>query len=218
MFRIWIFSSKIIRSNNQSNATLWVLETYLIMRLLPLMIILITALFSSNTYNKTSWCEDWTFQGTQSMLFSFFLIFPGDFWLLSGITGRSHSLCSLSHVPKTETIRSHNSRARITSNFNPAPNQMISDFLELCQTEVCFLNVKLLVSTVWLPKAHSVPHSVQLWMNEAALRYWNSMDSVPVDKVLKRTQLDLKKRVPMYHACPKCLSALLCDSAFLWNG
>ena len=43
------------------------------------------------------------------------------------------------------------------------------------------------------------------------------MDSIPADKVLKRTQLDLQKRFPIYHVCPKCLAALLCGSAFLWN-
>ena len=51
---IWIFGSKLIRSNNQSCATLWVLETCLIVGLLPLMIILITASLSSNTSNKAS--------------------------------------------------------------------------------------------------------------------------------------------------------------------
>ena len=48
------FGSKLIRSNNQSRATLWVLETCLIVGLLPLKIILITASLSSNTYNKAS--------------------------------------------------------------------------------------------------------------------------------------------------------------------
>ena len=42
MYLIWIFRSKLIRSNNQSSATLWVLETCLIVGLLPSMIILIT--------------------------------------------------------------------------------------------------------------------------------------------------------------------------------
>ena len=56
--KIWIFGSWSIRSNNQSSATLWVLETCLIGGLLPIMIILITASLSSNTYNKASWCED----------------------------------------------------------------------------------------------------------------------------------------------------------------
>ena len=69
------FGSKLIRSNNQSSATLWVLETCLIVGLLPLIIILITASLSSNTYNKASWREDWTFEGTQSILFST-LVFP----------------------------------------------------------------------------------------------------------------------------------------------
>ena len=53
-------------------------------------------------------------------------------------------------------------------------------------------------------------HSFPLWMNEAALRYWNSMDSIPADKVLKKTQLDLQKRFPIYHVCPKFLAAHLC--------
>ena len=44
------------------------------------------------------------------------------------------------------------------------------------------------------------------------------MDSIPADKVLKRTHLDLQKRFPIYHACPKYLAALLCGSAFLQNG
>ena len=44
------------------------------------------------------------------------------------------------------------------------------------------------------------------------------MDSPLVDKVLKKTPLDLQKRFPIYHACPKCLAALLCGSAFAENG
>ena len=47
MYLIWILESRLIRSNNQSRATLWVLETCLIVGLLPLMIILITASLSS---------------------------------------------------------------------------------------------------------------------------------------------------------------------------
>ena len=39
-------------------------------------------------------------------------------------------------------------------------------------------------------------HSFPLWMSESALRYWNSMDSIPADKVLKRTHLDLQKTFP----------------------
>ena len=38
------------------------------------------------------------------------------------------------------------------------------------------------------------------------------------DKVLKKTLLDLQKRFPMYHVCPKCLAARFCGSAFPENG
>ena len=92
----------------------------------PFIIILITASLSSNTYNKASWCEDRTFEGTQSMLFST-LVFPWDLWLLSVITGLT--VLSLFWVvfPRTKTIRSHKSRAGIPFNLNPASKEMISD-------------------------------------------------------------------------------------------
>ena len=47
MYLIWILGSRLIRSNNQSRATLWVLETCLIVGLQHLIIILITASLSS---------------------------------------------------------------------------------------------------------------------------------------------------------------------------
>ena len=40
------------------------------------------------------------------------------------------------------------------------------------------------------------------------LKNKNSMASTPVGKVLKKTHLDLQKRFPIYHACPKCLAPL----------
>ena len=62
------FRSKLILSNNQSRATLWVRETCLIVGLLPFMIILITLSLSSNTHNKASWREELTCEGIQSTL------------------------------------------------------------------------------------------------------------------------------------------------------
>ena len=52
-YLIWILGSKLILSNNQSRATLWVLDTCLIVGLLPLIIILITASLSSNVEHRT---------------------------------------------------------------------------------------------------------------------------------------------------------------------
>ena len=53
-------------------------------------------------------------------------------------------------------------------------------------------------------------------VSELIMIYENSMDSIPADKVLK-TRLDLQKRFPIYHVCPKCLAAFLCGSALRKN-
>ena len=42
-------------------------------------------------------------------------------------------------------------------------------------------------------------------MNGAAPRSRNSIDSILEDKVLMMTHLDLQKRFPIYHVCPKML-------------
>ena len=55
-------------------------------------------------------------------------------------------------------------------------------------------------------------------MNEAAPRSMNSIDAILEDNVLMMTHLDLQKRFPIYHVCPKCLAALLCGSALQKNG
>ena len=68
MYLISILGSNLIRSNNQSRATLWVLETCLIVGLLPFMIIFITASLSSKIYNKASWREECTFEEIKSTL------------------------------------------------------------------------------------------------------------------------------------------------------
>ena len=44
------------------------------------------------------------------------------------------------------------------------------------------------------------------------------MDSILEDKELMKMHVDLQKRFPIYHVCPKCMAALLCGSAFLLNG
>ena len=68
MCRIWISESRLILSNNQSKATLWVLDTCLIVGLRPLIIILITASLSSNTCNLALKPECVPLDGMWSML------------------------------------------------------------------------------------------------------------------------------------------------------
>ena len=78
--------------------------------------------------------------------------------------------------PRTETIRSHKSRAGIPSNLNPASKEMISDSVELCETEVCFLNIQLIGTNVWLPKMHNVPPEVDFESSRSPAKSesWNS--------------------------------------------
>ena len=152
-YLIWILGSKMILSNNQSRATLWVLDTCLIVGLLPFIIILITASLSSNTYNEASWWERLTFEGRKSILFKS-LIIPWDcfrFWIVWGVERTSRwfghksprALLLWFVFPRTATIRSHKSSAGIPSNLNTASKEMISDSVELCETEVYFLHIEL---------------------------------------------------------------------------
>ena len=43
------------------------------------------------------------------------------------------------------------------SNLNPASKEMISDSVEVCETEVCFLHIQLIGTIVRLPKIHKNP-------------------------------------------------------------
>ena len=186
MYLIWILEFKLIRSNNQSRATLWVLETCLIVGLLLLKIILITASLSSNTCNKASWWEDLTLEEIKSTL-SKSLITPWDcfrFWMVWGvertsrlfINGSLRSLWLWLVFPRTTTIRSHKPSAGIPSNLNPASKEMISDSDELCETEVCFLHIQLIGTNVWLPKTHNVPPDVDFESSRSPAKSesWNS--------------------------------------------
>ena len=170
MYLIWILVSKFMPSNNQSRRTLWVLDTCIIVRLLPFMIILITASLYSNTYNKASCWEEVTFEGIKSTL-SKSLVILWDyfrFWIVWSVERTSRWFGHMSHralllwfvFPRTATIRSHKSSAGITSNLNPASKEMISDSVELCETEVCFLHIQVIGTNYWLTKMHNVPPEV----------------------------------------------------------
>ena len=63
------------------------------------------------------------------------------------------------------------------------------------------------------PELVFIFHFSPLWMNGAAPQSMNSIDAILEDKVLMMAHLDLQKRFPIYHVCPKCLAALLCGAA-----
>ena len=52
-------------------------------------------------------------------------------------------------------------------------------------------------------------------MSELVLICENSVDSIPADKVLKTTRLDLQKRFPIFQVYPIYLAALLCVAAMI---
>ena len=116
------------------------------------MIILITASLFSNTYNKASWREDWSFEGTASMSLVTSILLR-DFWCLSSpLSGFPDRSETREIFPRTRTIRTHSSRAGKPSNLNPVSKEMISDSVELWETDVCFLHIQLVGTNVWLPK------------------------------------------------------------------
>ena len=99
MYLIWIFGSKLLRSNNQSRATLWVLETCLIVGLLPSMIILITASVSFKYIQQSFLMRSLDVWGNTINIIQH-VDLPLRF-LTSVSDNKSHrSLCSLSHVSK----------------------------------------------------------------------------------------------------------------------
>ena len=144
--------------------------------LLPLIIILITASLSSNTYNKASWRADWTFEGTASMSYIASILL-WDLWCLwtspSGFPDRSETRETF---PTTEPNRSHNSRAGKPSSLNPVSREIISDSVELWETDGCFLHIQLLGTNVWLPKTHNVPPEVDFESSRSPEKSesWNS--------------------------------------------
>ena len=183
-YLIWILGSKLIRSKNQSRATLWVLDTCLIVGLLHLRIILITASWSSNTYNKTSWWERLdVWKNKVNMIQN--IDHSMRLWIVWGADA-NFSVLFGSDACFRERQQSDpiNRWAGIPSNLNPASKEMISDSVELCETEVCFLHIQLLGTKVWLPKTHEVPtRSIFRVLNIS--RQNRSLETVPTCIVLK---------------------------------
>ena len=75
------------------------------------------------------------------------------------------------HVVWNEILQSLNPKDR-EQEFHP---EMISDSVELCETEVCFLHIQLIGTNVWLPKMHNVPPDVDFESSRspAKSKYWN---------------------------------------------
>ena len=69
----------------------------------------------------------------------------------------SRSVCRLEHMSQNR----NNHIPQFESN-NPWYKEMMSDSVEQCGTEVCFLHIQLIGTNVLLPKTHNVPPEVDL--------------------------------------------------------
>ena len=153
-------------SNNQCNATLWVLDTCHT-GLLPLMIILMTALLSSKMYNCASHWEELAFVATWSR-----------FEKLINILVTFLCQLAIKHVQavpdapwvddsmlfdecNTSITTSHRSRAGSPSIRKTASNEKNPKSVELWDTDVCFLHIPLMGPIFWLPKIHKIHLEVE---------------------------------------------------------
>ena len=99
------------------------------------------------------------------------------------ITGRPGLSVVWVVFPKTETIRSHKSRAGSPSNLNPASKEMISDSVELCETEVCSYTSNLFEQMYDFQKRTMF---LQKWiLNPQDLPQNQSLETIPVCIVLQ---------------------------------
>ena len=134
----WV--SKLILSNNQSRATLWVLETCLMVELLTLIIILIAASLSSKIKR-----EKLAFDVTQStfvqprspdVLDCFFVLSLECFSQCLSRKKLARALGCFEEEFNSSITKSQRSRAGILSLRRPASKEKTSDSVEPCETQV----------------------------------------------------------------------------------
>ena len=153
MYLIWILESRLIRSNSQSWATLWVLETCLIVRLLPLMIILITTSLSSNTHTTK------LLDARIGSLKEQNQCFPSHWF-----SCEAYDVCE-HHYQIAPIHLKHEKHFQEQKQLDPiipeqanhpisiqCPKRWFQNSVELRETDVCFLHIQLFGTKVWLPK------------------------------------------------------------------
>ena len=172
---ICILESKLILSNNKSNAALWVPVRCLIVRLLSLIIIFIT---TSSSWKMYSWDSPWegcVFLGTWSTSDNcstlrihcrFFSSRVGWLILLLFKWKSVRSQFSDTNLvgflvlfveSNTSITTTQRSRAKSPSILDPASNKIISESVEQWDTDVCFWHIQLTKTNVRLPKIHNNP-------------------------------------------------------------
>ena len=152
-----VLGSILILSNNEPKATVWVLDTCLIVGLLPLIIILLTASLSSKTFHiapsrdhlafdeRDQHCSDPDWRALLD------LVFHVDFGGLRQFPLRLLIFGFVDLVWWGMKYCNHlvqRSSAGIPSMRRPASRELTSASVELCETEICFLHIQLIVGVL----------------------------------------------------------------------
>ena len=137
----------------------------------------------------------------------------GEIWVLTQVS-RVHAWVGfgiLWVVPSTSMTKSHKSSAGKTSIRKPASNDMISDSVELWDTDVCFLHIQLIVTNMWLPKMHRIPPDVDFQSSRSPVKSgsWNNPNrqcwaALPTWKklaVITREMMEINRASRLSHAC-----------------
>ena len=79
-------------------------------------------------------------------------------------------------IPNTSMTKSYRSSASKPSTRKPASNDMISDSVQLCDTDVCFLHIQPIGTYVPLPKMHQTPTDVDFESSRSTAKSesWNN--------------------------------------------
>ena len=214
MCLIWILGSKLILSSNQSRATLWVLDTCLILGLLPLItifrLIVLTdiqhGIGQKNSHSKAR-CQHETNQDCRAWLEHWFdswcacltwcdatsLPVPMNPWFYQiGLGIMEHFK---NPIPK---IKSWNSINRLKRNYLSS--------VELWETGVCFLHIQLIGTNVLLPKMHRIPPDVDFesFGSPAKSESWNNLIYIvvlyfPHDNFVRLHLCDMLSSISWWH-------------------
>ena len=84
----------------------------------------------------------------------------------------------LFHECNTSVTRSHQSRAMIPSIRKPASNEIISDSVQLYDTDVCFLHVQLMGTYVRLPKIREIHPDVNFESSTSPAKSESLIDAI----------------------------------------
>ena len=163
----------VVLSHNH-RATLWVLDTCLIVGLLPLIIILNTASLFSKTFFIAPNREDLTLDEKWSTLFRSRLTCLVGFWFFMwSVVFRDRFPCDSWPLDlliwfggewNTPITKSQRWSAGSPSMRKPASRETSSASVKLCEIDVCFLRIQLVGKNVWLPKMHKSLPDVDFWV------------------------------------------------------